>query len=424
MQKGEKEEYPTDRPSSNRNETPDGSSIAGSPPSLPIASSTASPPASPPASPLIQPSAQSGNGPDILTSDSDSETAPNGPTLSSHMQQNRELPRFTVINYDEGHFLEMETDDVEDCLIFRDRPNITWINVDHPRQVYSLEKLGACYGLHPLVLEDILTDQRPKVEDYEDYIFIALKMLYYEEGEGDDDDEIGDFNIDMDQVSIIFGENFIISFCEKDIDIFRPLKEKLRTSRGRIRKQGTDYLAYSMIDLIVDHYFVIMEKLGDRFEELEDSVVSNPEQGTLPAIYNLKRDMLFLRKSVWPLREAISRMHRMDSHLISETTKIYLRDVYDHTIQVIENIETFREMSSSLLETYLSSLSNKLNEVIKLLTIISTIFIPLTFLSGLYGMNFTHMPELEHPWGYPAVLVLMLLVVVVMLAYFYRKKWI
>jgi magnesium transporter len=297
-----------------------------------------------------------------------------------------------------------------------------WINVDCPRQVYSLEKLGACYGLHPLVLEDILTDQRPKVEDYEDYIFIVLKMLYYEEAE--DDDEIGDFNIDMDQVSIIFGKNFIISFKEKDVDIFRPLRERLRTSKGRIRKQGADYLAYSMIDSIVDHYFVIMEKLGDRFEELEDSVVSNPEPGILPAIYNLKRDMLFLRKSVWPLREAISRMQRMDSHLISETTRIYLRDVYDHTIQVIENIETFRDMSASLLETYLSSLSNKLNEVIKLLTIISTIFIPLTFLSGLYGMNFTHMPELEHPYGYPAVLVLMLLVVAVMLAYFYRKKWI
>jgi len=377
---------------------------------------------SPAGSPSASPSIQSEKEPDIPTSDSDSVPVPNGSATSPEMQQTRELPRFTVIEYDENHFLETETNEVEDCLIFRDRPYMIWINVDCPRQVYSLEKLGACYGLHPLVLEDILTDQRPKVEDYEDYIFIVLKMLYYEEAE--DDDEIGDFNIDMDQVSIIFGNNFIISFKEKDVDIFRPLRERLRTSRGRIRKQGADYLAYSMIDSIVDHYFVIMEKLGDRFEELEDSVVSNPEPGILPAIYNLKRDMLFLRKSVWPLREAISRMQRMDSHLISETTRIYLRDVYDHTIQVIENIETFRDMSASLLETYLSSLSNKLNEVIKLLTIISTIFIPLTFLSGLYGMNFTHMPELEHPYGYPAVLVLMLLVVAVMLAYFYRKKWI
>lgn len=404
MQEREKERYSSDRsdrpdrPSSSSADTPVKPSLAGSS------------------------SIQSENDPDILPSDSDSVSIPNGSAISPELQQNRELPRFTVIEYDENHFLETETNEVEDCLIFRDRPYMTWINVDCPRQVYSLEKLGACYGLHPLVLEDILTDQRPKVEDYDDYIFIVLKMLYYEEAE--DDDEIGDFNIDMDQVSIIFGNNFIISFKEKDVDVFRPLKERLRTSKGRIRKQGADYLAYSMIDSIVDHYFVIMEKLGDRFEELEDSVVSNPEPGILPAIYNLKRDMLFLRKSVWPLREAISRMQRMDSHLISETTRIYLRDVYDHTIQVIENIETFRDMSASLLETYLSSLSNKLNEVIKLLTIISTIFIPLTFLSGLYGMNFTHMPELQHPWGYPAVLVLMLLVVGVMLAYFYRKKWI
>ncbi|WP_292539972.1 magnesium/cobalt transporter CorA [Methanothrix sp.] len=401
MQEPGKEEYSSDRQSNSCADTPKPSTDG---------------------SPSVTPPIQSEKKQDILAPDLDSVPVSNGLALSPEMQQTRELPRFTVIEYDENHFIETETNEVEDCLIFRDRPYMIWINVDCPRQVYSLEKLGACYGLHPLVLEDILTDQRPKVEDYEDYIFIVLKMLYYEEAE--DDDEIGDFNIDMDQVSIIFGKNFIISFKEKDVDIFRPLRERLRTSKGRIRKQGADYLAYSMIDSIVDHYFVIMEKLGDRFEELEDSVVSNPEPGILPAIYNLKRDMLFLRKSVWPLREAISRMQRMDSQLISETTRIYLRDVYDHTIQVIENIETFRDMSASLLETYLSSLSNKLNEVIKLLTIISTIFIPLTFLAGLYGMNFTHMPELEHPYGYPAVLVLMLLVVAVMLAYFYRKKWI
>jgi len=410
LQGAEKERYSLDRPDrpSSCADAPVKPSPPGSSSELPSESLSASP------------SIQSEKDPDILASASVS--FPNGSPISPEVQQNRELPRFTVIEYDENHFLETETNDVENCLMFRDRPYMTWINVDCPRQIYSLEKLGACYGLHPLVLEDILTDQRPKVEDYEDYIFIVIKMLYYKEAE--DDDEIGDFNIDMDQVSIIFGNNFIISFKEKDVDVFRPLKERLRTARGRIRKQGADYLAYSMIDSIVDHYFVIMEKLGDRFEELEDSVVSNPEPGILPAIYNLKRDMLFLRKSVWPLREAISRMQRMDSHLISETTRIYLRDVYDHTIQVIENIETFRDMSASLLETYLSSLSNKLNEVIKLLTIISTIFIPLTFLSGLYGMNFTYMPELQHPYGYPAVLVLMLLVVAVMLTYFYRKKWI
>jgi magnesium transporter len=342
----------------------------------------------------------------------------------------QERPKITIIDYDEKHYHEAEAKEVEECFRFKDMPTVTWINIDGLHQMDVLEKLGSCYGIHPLVLEDILTDQRPKIEDYDDYIFIVLKMLYYdEEGdkkteEEDDEDDLGDTNLDMDQVSMILGPNFIISFKEKEVDVFNPLRDRLRTAKGKIRRQGADYLAYSMIDAIVDHYFLIMEKLGDRFEDLEDEVVSDPEPGILPTIYNLKRDMLFLRKSVWPLREAISKMQRSDSPLVSEAIKIYLRDVYDHTIQVIENIETFRDMSASLLETYLSSLSNKLNEVIKLLTIISTIFIPLTFLAGLYGMNFRFMPELESPFGYPAVLILMLLVVVIMMVYFRKKEWI
>ncbi len=345
----------------------------------------------------------------------------NGPNPHLTRGKPGEAPKITVIDYDDQNFHEVEVKDVAECFTFKQKPTVTWINIDGLHQVDVLEKLGFCYGIHPLVLEDILTDQRPKVEDYDDYIFIVLKMLYYNEN---GDDTLGDTKIDVDQVSMILGPNFIISFKEKEVDVFNPLRDRLRMARGRIRKQGADYLAYSMMDSIVDHYFVIMEKLGERFEELEDSVVANPEPGILPTIYNLKRDMLFMRKSVWPLREAISRLQRTDSHLVSETTKIYLRDVYDHTIQVIENIETFRDMSASLLETYLSSLSNKLNEVIKLLTVISTIFIPLTFLAGVYGMNFRYMPELESPWGYPAILILMLLVVVVMLTYFRRKEWI
>jgi magnesium transporter len=348
-----------------------------------------------------------------------SDLPPSAHSLASETLADK--PKVTVIDYDEMHYHEAEAKTVEDCFIFRSKPTVTWINIDGLHQPEVLEKLGSCYGIHPLVLEDILTDQRPKLEDYDDYIFIVLKMLYYDE-EGDD--ELGDSKIDMDQVSIILGPNFIISFKEKEVDVFEPLRARLRTAKGRIRKQGADYLAYSMMDAIVDHYFAIMERLGERFEDLEDAVVANPEPEILPTIYNLKRDMLYLRKSVWPLREAISKMQRTDSPLVSESTKIYLRDVYDHTIQVIENIETFRDMSASLLETYLSSLSNRLNEVIKLLTIISTIFIPLTFLAGVYGMNFTFMPELESRWGYPAILILMLLVAVVLLAYFHRKKWI
>jgi len=337
-----------------------------------------------------------------------------------------EKPRITVIDYGESHFHEAEVKEVEECFVFKEKPTVTWINIDGIRQVDILEKLGAGYGIHPLVLEDILTDQRPKVEDYEDYVYIVLKMLYFNEKKEDleANEDIDEDLIDADQVSLILGPNFVISFKDKEVDVFDPLRDRLRTGKGRIRRMGADYLAYTMIDAIVDHYFIIMEKLGEMFEDLEDEVVARPERETLPDIYELKRNMLFLRKSVWPLREAISKLQRTDSPIITESTKIYLRDVYDHTIQVIENVETFRDMSASLLEMYLSSLSNRLNEVLKVLTIISTIFIPLTFITGLYGMNFTHMPELESPFGYPMVLSILFIVGSVMLLFFKKRRWI
>jgi magnesium transporter len=323
--------------------------------------------------------------------------------------------KITVVDYDESHYHEAEVSSIEDCFVFRAQPTVTWIHIVGLTQADALEKLGACYGFHPLVLEDILSDQRPKVEDYDDYIFIVLKTLYYQEQESE---------LEADQISIILGPNYVVSFRGKEGDIVRPVRDRLRTGKGRIRRMGADYLAYSMIDTIVDHYFTIAEKLGELFEDVEDAVVTKPDPETLPSIYNLKRDMLFLRKSVWPLRESISHLQRSESHLISETTKIYLRDVYDHTIQIIENIETLRDMSASLLDTYISSLSNRLNDVIKLLTIISTIFIPLTFISGVYGMNFEHMPLLQSTWGYPATVAFMAVVAGVMLSYFKRKKWI
>lgn len=327
-----------------------------------------------------------------------------------------DTPRITVIDYDSSHFQEIEIKEVRECFVFKDTPAVTWINIDCLHRVDILEKLGECYGFHPLVLEDILSDQRPKVEDYDDYIFIVLKMLSYRKDNGEE-------SIDSDQLSLILGPNYVVSFNEKEADIFKPLRDRLRTGKGRIRKLGADHLAYSMMDTAVDHYFEILEKLGERFEDLEDQIVISPEPTSLSTIYNLKRDMLFLRKSVWPLREAISSLQRLDSPLVSESTKIYLRDLYDHTIQVIENVETFRDMSASLLDTYLSSLSNRLNEVMKVLTVISTIFIPLTFIVGLYGMNFKYMPELDSPMGYPSVIALMIVVAVVMLAYFKKRKW-
>ena len=324
--------------------------------------------------------------------------------------------KVAILDYDEAHVQEKEVETIEECFIFKDQPTVTWIDVDRIDHVETIEKLGECYGLHPLVLEDILnTDQRPKMEEYDSYSFIVLKMLYYRDQSG---------QVDAEQVSLILGKNFVLSFQEgKEGDVFGPLRDRIRSGKGRIRKMGADYLAYAMIDAIVDHYFIILEKLGERIESLEEALVAQPTTGTLKEIHSLKREMIFLRKAVWPLREVISSLTRGESPLIQESTRIYLRDVYDHTIQVIDTIETFRDIVSGMLDIYLSSVSNRLNAVMKVLTIIATVFMPLTFLAGVYGMNFKHMPELEWTWGYPALWLVMIAIGVVMLVYFRKKKW-
>ncbi len=323
--------------------------------------------------------------------------------------------KITLIDYDEVHFQEREIEKIEECLVFKDRPTITWINVDGLHQVEILEKLGECYGFHPLMLEDILnTDQRPKMEDYGDYIYIVLKML--------SQNNIN-HGIMTEQISLIMGSNFVISFQETEGDIFDPIRDRIRNGKGRIRKMMADYLAYALLDSIVDNYFIIMEKLGEKIEFLEEELVTRPTAETLKTIHQLKREMIFLRRAVWPLREVVSGLERGESSLMKESTRIYLRDDYDHTIQVIDTIETFRDMVSGMLDIYLSSISNRLNAVMKVLTIIATIFMPLTFIVGIYGMNFKYMPELEWYWGYPAVWLVVVLVGVSMLIYFKKKRW-
>ncbi len=323
--------------------------------------------------------------------------------------------RIRIIDYDEAHFEEKEAEEVEECFPFKDKPTATWINIDGIHRTDIIEKIGKHFDLHPLVLEDIAnTGQRPKMEDFIDYIFIVLKMLCYDETEGETKAE---------QLSLVLGPNWVISFQESEGDVFDAIRDRIRNDKGRIRKMKADYLAYALMDAVVDNYFVILEKTGEKIEEIEDELVTNPSPETLQAIHNLKSQMIFLRKSVWPLREVISRLERWESPLISKSVDIYLRDVYDHTIQVIDAIETFRDMLSGMLDIYLSSISNRMNEVMKVLTIIATIFIPLTLVAGLYGMNFKYMPELESPWGYPFVLLVMLAVGVSMVIYFRRKKW-
>jgi magnesium transporter len=252
------------------------------------------------------------------------------------------------------------------------------------------------------------------MEDYTEYLFLVLKMLQYSE----EDNEIKG-----EQVSLILGSDWVVSFQETEGDVFDLIRERIRTDNGRIRKMGADYLVYVLMDAIVDNYFAVLEKVGEKIEEIEDEVVANPSPETLQIIHDLKRQMIMLRKSVWPLREVISRLERWESKLINESTDIFLRDLYDHTIQVIDAVETFRDMLSGMLDIYMSSVSNRMNEVMKVLTIIATIFLPLTLVAGIYGMNFRSIPELEWEWGYPFALLIMLSVGIVMLFYFRRRKW-
>ena len=321
----------------------------------------------------------------------------------------------TVIDYDATYFQEKQVDQISECFPFRDTETVTWINVDGLGNPQLIEDLGKCFTIHPLILEDIFnTGQRPKMEDLGEYIYLNLKMLTY---------LITEKDIKIEHISMVIGKNFLISFQEDVGDIFDPVRERIRKD-GRIRKFGPDYLAYALIDAIVDNYFAVMEKLEDQVEDLEEELVVSPTQESLQKINRLKKDMIFLRKSVWPLREMINNLERSESPLIKESTKIYLRDVYDHTIQVIDTLETFRDMVSGMIDIYLSGLSYKMNEIMKVLTLIATIFIPLTFVVGLYGMNFKNMPEIDWEFGYYSVLVVMGIMVVGMLTYFRRKKWI
>jgi len=338
------------------------------------------------------------------------------PAALVHPDEKRtERVKITIIDYDEAKFQEKEVKKVEECFPFKDRPTVTWINIDGIHNTEIMEQIGGHFDMHPLIIEDIVnTTQRPKFEDFGSYILIVLKMLYY--------DEKND-GTNVEQVSLIVGTNFVISFQEKEGDIFDSIRDRIRNAKGRIRKMGSDYLAYALIDAIVDHYFVILENFGEKIENVEEELITNPTPETLQLMHELKREMIFLRKSVWPLREVISGLQRAESSLIQKSTGIFLRDVYDHTIQVIDTIETFRDMVSGMLDIYLSSISNKMNEVMKVLTIIATIFIPLTFIAGIYGMNFKYMPELHWPFGYALIWLIIIAIAITMLIYFKRKRW-
>ncbi len=327
----------------------------------------------------------------------------------------------TQLTYDAHNLTESKFHESDQLKIDLDPEKIHWINVDGIHNTKVLEQLSADFNIHPLVMEDIAnTGNRPKFEESDEYLFLVLKMLVWRE-------DIG--QIRSEQFSILFGKNWVISFQEEQGDVLEYVRERLRKTEPRERFLHPDYLAYAIADAIVDHYYVILEKISDRVESLENRLVAHPEPEHLETIYELKRRLIQMRKAVWPLREAVNGFERSNSPLVEQVYKPYVRDLYEHTIQVIDSVETQRDTVTGLLDIYLTSVSNKMNEVMKVLTIIATIFIPLSFLAGVYGMNFDtgsspfNMPELALKYGYILFWVIALAIGVGLLIFFKRKKW-
>lgn len=323
--------------------------------------------------------------------------------------------RVTVLDYAETRCLEKAVDSLEECVPLKESESITWINIDGIQHVDVVERVGKIFDLHPLVMEDILnTEQRAKLEEHGNYLYVVIKVLDYDEGEQE---------ARLSQLSLVLGRNFVLTFQDRPTDALNPLRERIRHSRGRIRKLGADYLLYALLDAVVDHYFVVLDKLAVRVERIEESVANNPRQSVVGEIFRLKRQMVILRKAVWPLREMIVELQHEETGLVHESTSAYLRDLLDHVLQIIEGIDSYREMLSDSLEVYMSIMSNRTNGVMKVLALFSAIFMPLTFITGIFGMNFKNFPELDWTYGFQGTVVLMVVLGVAMLVFFRLKRW-
>ncbi len=292
---------------------------------------------------------------------------------------------------------------------------MSWINVDGLHDIGLLEKVGERFGWHPLMLEDILSvGQRAKVEEYDDAVFVVLPMLSWDAEHK---------QVSEEQLSMVLGKNYVFTFQEREGDVFDEVRARIRSERGRIRKAGSDYLAYALMDAVVDAYFRALEGIGDVTEALEEEVLLDPQEHTMHALHALKRELIAVRRAIWPLRDIMNSILRNENGLFSKTTRIYLRDVHDHAVQVLDTVEALRDVSSGMVDLYLSTVSYRTNEIMKVLTIMASIFIPLTFLAGVYGMNFEYMPELKIHWAYPALIGVMVVLGGSMVAYFKRKGW-
>lgn len=348
---------------------------------------------------------------------------PGSPPGTLEIDKDASVPNIFLIDYSATDAIGLQLATPEECAKHLDTQSVSWVDVQGLGSEDVLLRLGKVFNLHPLVLEDVVNiPQRPKFEDYEDHELIIMHMVTpRKNGKG----------FFREQVSLILGENYLLTVQEEpERDCFEPVRERIRRDKTAIRQHGADYLAYALIDAVVDGYFPVLEDYGERLEDLENKVVDKPTTRTLSKVHKIKRELLQLRRAIWPLRDAINALIRDDSTLISNEIRLYMRDCYDHTVQVIDMVETYRELASNLMDVYLSSISNRTNEIMRVLTIISTIFIPLTFIAGVYGMNFdrtaspTNMPELGAPYGYVTVMGLMLVIASLQVYYFYKKGWI
>ena len=318
-----------------------------------------------------------------------------------------------LITYNADSYTRHDDLPIDDLLTKLKTENVNWINVDCLHESVLIEKLQTHFNLHALLIDDILNDQRPKAEEYDDYLFFTLKMLYRIEGD----------KIDYEQISFVLGPTYLISFQEKEGDLFDPLRERIRLDQGKVRKKKADYLLYRLIDIIVDNYFVVLDNIGEKIECIEEHVIRNPSTETFHKIQSVKKELIYLRKAVYPLRDALSRLIKDEYGFIEEENIRYFSDIYDHVVHLIDSLETYKDLTSSLMDIHMNTMNTRMNEVMKVLTVISTIFIPLTFIVGVYGMNFDYMPELRWQYGYLTVWIVMIAVVVCMLRFFKFKKW-
>lgn len=318
-----------------------------------------------------------------------------------------------LIQYNDKEY-EMQADIPVDELLTQLKPRlVNWVNVDglHDRPI--VQKLGKHFNLHPLLIEDVLSDHQPKAEEFDDYLFFTMKMLY----------RIQEKKIEYEQISFVLGRDYLLSFQEKEGDLFGPLRDRIKQSSGRLRQRKADYLLYRLIDIIVDNYYIILDEVGQQIEQVEDDIYERPTNHTFQKIQKIKKELIYLRKALYPLRDALSKVAKDETGFIDAGSMRYFDDVYDHVVHLIDSMDTYKDLTSSLVDIHINTMNTRMNEVMKVLTVISTIFMPLTFIVGIYGMNFDNMPELHWQWGYYEVWIGMVLIVFGMIWYFKYKKW-